>query len=75
MATIRICHCGKPLHYQSPEVQALVEKTIASLGENVVVTVQGRSWVVPRHYIALHGLASDQVSKLGFPPYTPGISQ
>ena len=61
------CHCGKPLHYTDPVTRRIVEKLIAECGENVrVVTAEG-AWLVPRHYIALHGLKAKDVWRLGFP--------
>jgi hypothetical protein len=61
------CPCGKPLHYSNPEVQAIVERLIAEHGESLLVTVGERSWMVPRHYIALHGLKAAELAELGFP--------
>ena len=60
------CACGRPLHYSNPGVQRLVEKQVAELGETVKVTVLGRSWRVPRHYIALHGIKGANIANLGF---------
>jgi len=61
-----LCHCGKPLHYSDAKIQRMVEALIAELGEHVVVAVGSRSWLVPRHYIALHGLRAQDVPTLGF---------
>ena len=62
-----LCHCGKPLHYTDPNIQRDVERLIAQLGEKIIVkTSDGRSWRVPRHYIALHGLKDVEVETLGF---------
>jgi hypothetical protein len=66
-----MCHCGRPLHYNSQGVQAFVEKQIAKLGETVPVTAPDangvyRSWLVPRHFIALHGIKAAEVYRLGF---------
>jgi hypothetical protein len=60
------CHCGLPLHYSDPDVRDAVERCIQEKGEFVTVTVCGRSWRVPRHYIALHGLKGAEVASLGF---------
>lgn len=62
----KLCHCGKPLHYTDPAVQQQVERLIKTSGECIEVTVGGATWLVPRHYIALHGLAGDKVATLGF---------
>lgn len=53
------CPCGRPLHYSDPHVRELVEQQIADLGEKILMTVAetGRKFLVPRHYIALHGIA------------------
>lgn len=61
-----LCHCGKPLHYTDPHARAYVEMMIRLSGECVIVAVDGRSWRVPRHYIALHGLKGSEVPGLGF---------
>lgn len=64
------CACGRPVHYLNPDLQAIVEAIIASLGSEIVVTTPDGSWKVPRHYLALHGLKADELSsvaeRLGF---------
>lgn len=55
---VKLCPCGKPLHYAEPSNLAVVEKFIREHGETVVVVTKDGSWLVPRHYIALHGIAS-----------------
>jgi hypothetical protein len=62
----KLCHCGLPLHYTDPEVQQQVEALIQISGEFIDVSVNGETWRVSRHYIALHGLKGADVSKLGF---------
>jgi hypothetical protein len=52
------CHCGQPLHYSDKEVQHAMEAMVRDKGPYVPVTVQGRTWRVQRHYIALHVPAS-----------------
>lgn len=42
----KLCHCGKPLHYTSPAIQASVERIIAERGERVQVSARGRTWLV-----------------------------
>jgi hypothetical protein len=59
-----LCACGKPLHYTNPDTQATVEGFIARLGETILVRVRDRAWNVPRHYLALHGLAAQQLPTL-----------
>jgi hypothetical protein len=69
---VELCHCGQPLHYTSQRVAAWVGEEIRLLGPTVIVTVGGRSWRVPRHYIALHGLKGRDVAGLGFEEITDG---
>lgn len=64
--TVDMCPCGQPLHYSSTENQAAVERLIAELGDRIRVSVGGRTWLVPRHYIALHGLKARELPTLGF---------
>jgi hypothetical protein len=64
--TVR-CHCGQPLHYSSPAIQRQVERLNAAAGDqDIVVTLNGRSWRVQRHYIALHGIKAVDLPTLGF---------
>ena len=53
-----LCACGKPLHYTDRTRRSLVEETISRMGPLVTVTCGTRSWKVPRHFIALHGLVA-----------------
>jgi hypothetical protein len=40
---------------------------VSELGTHTKVTVDGRrTWLVPRHYIALHGLKAEQLPGMGF---------
>lgn len=57
------CPCGRPLHYKDPAVQAMVEQFIHSLGEHVPINVEGdpRTFLVSRHYIALHGFTAQDL--------------
>jgi hypothetical protein len=61
-----MCACGKPLHYESKATQAMVEKLIVDLGEEIRVVFGNRTWLVPRHYVALHGIDYEQVLMRGF---------
>jgi hypothetical protein len=65
-----MCACGRPLHYSDPELQHKVEEIIERKGETIKVTIGNRSWMVQRHYIALHGLSYVDVQFLGFPEVT-----
>ena len=66
MAVTTMCACGRPLHYTDQRTRAMVERLIATNGENVRVVVGRRAWLVPRHYVALHGLQASDLPKLGF---------
>ena len=60
-----LCPCGEPLHYRRPESQAKVEDLIAKLGSNVEIRLpSGKGWMVPRHYIALHGVRATALPTL-----------
>jgi hypothetical protein len=62
-----MCHCGKHLHYTDKTIEATVRFMVTALGPEVtVVGPDGRKWLVPRHYIALHGLKSTELPDLGF---------
>jgi hypothetical protein len=67
-----LCACGKPLHYDSPAIQRMVEAIIRQTGWYVVVRVGNRAWLVPRHYLALHGLKARDLPRLGFEEITFG---
>lgn len=64
MSTEPICACGRPLHYTSQANRAMVERLVADLGECLKVTVGPRSWMVPRHYLALHGIRAADLPQL-----------
>lgn len=61
---MELCGCGKPLHYADPQKRLYVEEQITRVGPDVVVTVGERQWKVPRHFIALHGLVSEELPTL-----------
>jgi hypothetical protein len=63
---VKLCHCGKPLHYTDRALEDHVEEMVSRLGEFLEVEVSGRKFLVPRHYIALHGLKGVDVASLGF---------
>ena len=64
------CHCGRPLHYTDPAIEAMVRMLIRELGEYIKITVDGRTWLVQRHYIALHGIKGSELPDLGFQEIT-----
>jgi len=65
------CACGRPLHYSSPAVEQAMRQVVAQLGERTRVTTPDGTFLVPRHYVALHGLAADELPGLGFPRADP----
>lgn len=60
------CHCGRPLHYVNPLVERFAREMVRRHGEYVPVTVAGRTWLVQRHYLALHGFIAAELPMLGF---------
>jgi hypothetical protein len=64
----QMCFCGKPLHYSDIAMFEKVEKLVEQLGANVRVVGMGngKTYAVPRHYIALHGLNAQELPELGF---------
>jgi hypothetical protein len=65
---MKFCTCGQPLHYTYPAMRVAVERLIAQSGdEDVAVTNGARTWIVQRHYIALHGLKARDLPYLKFP--------
>jgi hypothetical protein len=68
-----LCACGRPLHYTDPEVRKVMDVLVKNLGPDIRVTVinpltkQPVTYLVQRHFVALHGLDGEEVHKLGFP--------
>lgn len=60
------CHCGLPLHYTDPVIEAQVRALVAQLGEFVTIETPEGRWRVQRHYIALHGVKAQELPALGF---------
>jgi len=58
------CACGQPLHYRNPRIQAEVQRLVDELGELTRVRTPDGEWLVPRHYIALHGLSAYELPRL-----------
>jgi hypothetical protein len=59
-----MCACGRPLHYWNPKVQQMVQEFVDHYGPDMKVVVQGGAFMVPRHYIALHGLTASELPEL-----------
>jgi hypothetical protein len=51
-----LCACGRELHYDSPFVEALVQDSVDAHGPTVPVQTKVGTWLVPKHYYALHGV-------------------
>lgn len=66
MKTEERCACGRKLHYSNKELENSIRAFIAELGPEVKVIVDGRAWLVQRHYIALHGIKACDLPSLGF---------
>lgn len=67
-----MCACGKPLHYASPRLHALVEQLIGASGSEYVLVRRlddNRAWKVQRHFIALHGLKGDELGTDKLPAF------
>lgn len=59
-----LCPCGRPLHYTNPKDEAAVKDLVERLGELQPVHTPYGSAMVPRHYIALHGLYAPELPLL-----------
>ena len=59
-----LCPCGQPLHYSNRRTREFVEDLIADLGPTVRVIIPQGTYLVPRHYIALHGLKAWELPAL-----------
>lgn len=58
------CACGQPLHYSQPANQAIVQRLIDMHGPLLIVRTPQGAWWVPRHWIALHGIAAADLPAL-----------
>lgn len=61
---MEMCACGQPLHYLDKTRRVFVDEMVARLGKEVKVTCGNRSWMVPRHFVALHGLEASELPEL-----------
>lgn len=61
-----VCDCGKTLqlHYRNPRTFKAVEAMVAKFGATVKITSPAGSWMVPRHYVATHGLRGSALPEL-----------
>ena len=61
---------ARPLHYTDRTVELMVKGLVRQLGEYIKIPVDGRTWLVQRHYIALHGIKGSELPDLGFQEIT-----
>ena len=64
---ITYCACGQPLHYADLKLRREIEQTIARTGAELLVACGQRTWIVPRHYLALHPTKPIDLPNLRFP--------
>jgi hypothetical protein len=57
------CPCGE-VHELSAAVRAAYEKATTGLPSSVPVETPAGTWLVPRIYIAVHGLKADELPAL-----------
>lgn len=64
--TGQLCGCGQPLHYSNPASEAAVQRFVDELGETIILGIAGSAdrFKVPRHFVALHGVAAVEVAEL-----------
>jgi hypothetical protein len=58
------CACGRPLHYRKPAIESYVQQTIERLGPMVPIKTASATWLVPRHYLVLHGISVSDLPRL-----------
>lgn len=64
---IKKCWCGQNLHYKDKKTEKMVQDLVDKLGEFIPVSRGTRTFLVQRHYIALHGITpKTDLEKLGF---------
>ncbi len=68
MNELKLCHCGKPLHYMNLNTFIKISQLSNDLGEFIKIksTQSGKTYLVQRHYIALHGINGEDLDNLGF---------
>lgn len=75
MSTVYHCHCGKNhIFDETKPVYKWVMKQVKKMGETVWVTsaFNNKTYLIPRLYIATHGLKGKEVPSLGFKEVTNG---
>ena len=61
-----VCGCGAALHYVDPQAEKQVRALVERYGPRIKLQVPGSrtAVLVPRHYIALHGLHARDLAYL-----------
>ncbi len=49
-----------------------MQRLVDEYGEEIKIAVEDRSWMVPRHFIALHGIEAAKLPSMGFREVTNG---
>lgn len=59
------CGCRRPLHYHNPIIEAGMREQVARLGA-LIKQLDGEpdDFLVPRHFIALHGIRGQDLPAL-----------
>lgn len=57
-----MCACAPP--YAGPMIRAFVERANTALGPTVSVSTPMGTWLVPRHFLALHRVALSNLPRL-----------
>lgn len=59
-----VCPCGKLLHYPDLQLESFVQQAIERLGPTTPVSTAAGTWLVPRHFHALHGVTAAELPRL-----------
>jgi len=62
--TEQLCPCGKPLHYRTDALRDHMIAFVKQHGDLVKIIVPAGTYLVPRHYIALHGMKAQALPTL-----------
>lgn len=64
MRNIKRCACGLPLHYTDKAKELEITKDCESLGEWMPYHTINETYLIQRHYHALHGLKGNEIPLL-----------
>ena len=65
-----MCACGEPLHYSDLRIALEVTVLSNTLGLCIPIWLGEHAYLVPRHYIALHGIRAVDLPSSGFATVT-----